>query len=224
MNKTQKHLIIMKQKGDYSNNVQIGNAGSANTFNINQNQFGEKDRYIQFEDNPALGVKVYESSKVTQVALPRILSASGLFIVGLLGSLTSIFPFFGFAASWLPFGFFAIVAVVLFDKQKYVRIFLLRLLLQRDSYRASEHYIGNGEILHKDSAGNCKVYGKSAKCIYPGCGGQVYLVNPPEREKDVLEPKCVGECSQGRKHHTYKLSQIGLVVLGCLTGERRKIT
>ena len=43
----------------------------------------------------------------------------------------------------------------------------------------------------------------NARCIYPGCDGQVYLVDAPDREKPIL--KYVGECSVGGKQHTYEV-------------------
>lgn len=79
------------------------------------------------------------------------------------------------------------------------------MFLYRGSSRADDSYIGKGRILHKDSDGNCKIYRKSVKCNYPGCNGQVYLIDAPDRHQDVLKPRCVGECADGGKHHTYKI-------------------
>lgn len=93
-----------------SNNLQIGKGGAGNTFNISQNQFGDgnKDKYVQFEDDRALGVETYQNSKLKEVALPALLSSGVLFTVGLLGNLTGIFSFFGFTGSYLPVVFLVI--------------------------------------------------------------------------------------------------------------------
>ncbi len=66
----------MKQKGDKSNNFQIGKAGTGNTFNVNQNSRYFRDEAVQLLKRNSSHQSEITNNAVTRRSLITLLSAT----------------------------------------------------------------------------------------------------------------------------------------------------
>lgn len=195
----------LRQEGDQSNNLQIGNAGHDNTFNINQAQGSHRDQPIKFRRDARLDGPVYENRELTKRSLftvaafllPLVVNA-----LSLIADLLSVGSYFGVRSSWLQLGLFTAPLVTGFVNFDYLRAFIRR------PKRVGEYkYLGMGRLLYREDKHTFRVVGFTAPCNVPGCGGLVRMESAPPREKH--NGALVGTCDRSRRGHTYEITEDG---------------
>jgi hypothetical protein len=193
----------MRQTGDHSNNLQIGDAGQGNTFNIKQNHGSFRDQPIQFGLDPNLRGPVYESGELKKrsiIALGMLLLPIAVTGLAFYADLLSVGIHFGIPKSLLQFGLFMTPAVTLLMNFHHVQAFR-----HRPRHAGEYRYMGAGRFLSKETEDSYRVVGFSARCGVPECGGQVFIENAPPREKHAHA--YIGACDLSPRGHTYELTR-----------------
>jgi len=187
----------MEQKGDKSNNFQIGKAGNRNTFNINQNSRSFRDEAVQLLKKNSSHQSEITDNAVTRRSLITILSAT-LPLVALLADVLGIFVALNIDTTWFILVYIILVIILGLSNQDHFRIFFKRRKIKR-----KDTYVGGGKIAHLNSNGTFVLYEKTARCLYPNCQGFIELVAPPQKEQGKLF--LAGKCTEGGISHSYKI-------------------
>jgi hypothetical protein len=193
----------MRQTGDHSNNLQIGDAGRGNTFNIKQNHGSFRDQPIQFTLDPHLSGPVYESGELKKrsvLTLGMVLLPIAVTGLAFYADLLSVGAHFGIPKPILQYGLLMTPAVMLLMNVHHVQAFL-----HRPRHAGEYRYMGAGRFLSKETDGSYHVVGFTARCGVPECGGQVFLENAPPREKHANA--YIGACELSPRGHTYEITR-----------------
>jgi hypothetical protein len=187
----------MKQKGDKSNNFQIGKAGTGNTFNVNQNSRYFRDEAVQLLKRNTSHQPEITNEAVTRRSLITLLSAT-LPLVALLADVLGIFVALNIDITWFIPVYVILVTILLLSNLDHVRIFFKRRKIKR-----KDTYIGGGKIAHLNSNGTFSLYERTARCLYPNCQGFIEVVAPPQKEQGKFF--LAGKCTECGTSHSYKI-------------------
>jgi hypothetical protein len=194
----------MRQQGDNSNNIQIGNAGSGNTISVVQNQ-SRADHALLVVDGSS--VREYEKEtlrKDRNIGWAKLAGCSLLGPMSLLSDAIGISSHFGFSFWWLLFPV-GLIAGMRFAEPHLRSWNILRKL----ATNKNEAYLaGTNEIVKESENGKIVTYHRSTACIYPNCTGTIILSAAPEREKARLGKDFVGVCSLAERDHSYRIDYI----------------
>lgn len=187
----------MKQKGDHSNNMQIGTAGVGNTFHVNQANGSFRDSFVTLRESANSRQKPINSKDVTNRSLITIFTAL-LPLIALLADLLGIFGSLKLNYTWFLPVYFVLVVILMLKNRDHILIFL-----RRGDIKRRDTYVGAGKVAHLNSNGSFSLYKRTAKCIYPECDGFIQICDPPPKEKQ----RCflVGRCSDCGIVHSYKI-------------------
>jgi hypothetical protein len=193
----------MKQQGDNSNNIQIGNAGSGNTISVVQNQSRTDQALLVIDES---SIQEYEKDalkKDRNVGWAKFVGGGLLGATGFLSDSIGISDHFGFSLWWLfPVGL--IVGLLLAMPHLRSGQILHRLPTNKNE----ANFAGNNEIVQESENGKIVTYHRSAACIYPNCTGTIKLSVAPEREKALLGRGYVGVCSLAGRDHSYRIDYV----------------
>jgi hypothetical protein len=187
----------MKQKGNHSNNMQIGAAGVGNTFNVNQSSGSFRDGFVSLSESPNSRQTPITKEAVTRRAWITILSAI-LPMVALFADLLGIFGTLKFDYTWFLPIYVVLVMVLALSNLDHIRIFF-----RRREIKKRDTYVGAGKIAHLNSSGTFTLYRRTARCIYPKCSGFIEITAPPQKE--VQRCFLVGKCTDCGIVHSYKV-------------------
>lgn len=187
----------MKQKGDNSNNLQIGSAGTGNTFSVNQtNRSLWGEAVLLLEDVGSRQAPITNKA-VTRRGLVTLLSVT-LPFVALLADVLGIFGAFHLNYNWFLPVYFGLGVILTLSNLDHVRIFW-----RRQEIKRKDTYVGDGKIAHLNSNGTFVLYKRTAQCRYPNCEGSIKVVTPPPKEKE----RCflAGKCTVCGTVHSYRI-------------------
>jgi hypothetical protein len=187
----------MKQKGDNSNNMQIGTAGVGNTFNVNQGNGSFRDGFVSLSESEDSRQPPITNRSVTRRSMMTILSAI-LPLIALFADLLGIFGTLKLDYSWFLLVYFALIVVLTSSNWDHISIFF-----RRRDIRRRDTYVGAGKIAHYNSNGTFTLFKRTARCIYPNCNGFIEVTDPPPKERQ----RCflVGKCTDCGVAHPYKV-------------------
>ncbi len=193
----------MHQRGNDSNNCQIGSVGSGNTINVVQNQHrADHTQLIRDEES----MREYDKETLKRdgnIGWAKLTGGVLLGTIGFLSDAIGVSSHFGFSLWWLfPVGIF----IGLFLAAPHLRSIRLLHYLRVNKNKAS--FVGNNEITEESDNGKVFVYHRSAACIYPNCTGTIVLSPAPEREIAGLGKNFVGICSLAGRDHSYQIDYI----------------
>ena len=194
----------MKQQGDGSNNVQIGNAGIGNTFKIGHNNptFAHTQMTVD-EDSIRRHKNKHIVQKEAQKGVAKILGFIILGILGYFSDTIGLANHFGFPAFWsIPAGLFigALVAAP--------QIFSISLMQRLMNSKGQPTFVGNCEIVDETEDGTIITFHRTARCIYPNRTGKVFLAPATNHIKQAYGRKFVGICSVADWEHFYFVDKI----------------
>ena len=193
----------MQQKGDSSNNFQIGNAGTENVFNVVQNQ--QQVDHVQLVVDEK-SERVYEKKtleKDRNIGWAKLAGGGLLGAIGLFSDSIGVSSYFGYSLLWMiPVGIFIGLVISIPHLRSW------RILHNVSSNKNEANFIGNNEIVQESENGKIIIYHRSAACIYPNCTGVIVLTSAPEREKAHLGRNFVGICSLAGRDHSYRIDFI----------------
>jgi|GEM_PF-1482762 len=191
----------MEQSGNYSNNLQIGHAGSRNAFNISQTVGAQSFIQLEVEQNSVLKVNKKNLQRDRLLFIFKLIGGSMVGAFAFIADAAGISQFLNIPIWWLlPVGMFI---GVFFSLQHYRSCRILS-RLPKDGKGAN--YIGDNLIAEEDIDSRIiSLYERSAPCIYPKCQGKIMLYDAPPREKISLGRDFVGICSICGKEHSYRL-------------------
>ena len=193
----------MKQQGDGSNNIQIGNAGSGNTISVAQNQ-SRPDHTLLVVDERSVREYDKETLRADRNTGWAKLAGGGLLgTMGFVSDSIGISSHFEVSLWWLfPIGLF----IGLLFTTPHLRS--AQILRRLPSSRNEANFAGNNEIVEESENGKIVTYRRSAACIYPNCTGTIVLSVAPEREKARLMRDFVGVCSLAGRDHSYRIDYV----------------
>lgn len=193
----------MKQQGDNSNNIQIGNAGSGNTFSLVQNQARVDHALLAVDES---SVREYDKEVLKRDRNTGWAKMAGGGLLGAMGFLSDaigVSSHFGFSLGWLfPIG----LLIGLLFATPHLRS--MQILRKLPANRNEANFAGNNEIVQESETGKIVTYHRSAACMYPNCTGTIVLAAAPEREKARLGKDFVGVCSLAGRDHSYRIDYI----------------
>lgn len=193
----------MRQQGDNSNKIQIGNAGSGNTISVVQNQSRADHALLVVDGSSAREYEKETLRKDRNIGWAKLAGCSLLGAMGFLSDAIGVSSHFGFPF-WLLFPV-GLVTGMLFATPHLRSWDILRKLRTNKN----EAYIaGTNEIVKESENGKILTYHRSAACIYPNCTGTIGLSAAPEREKALLGKDFVGVCSLAGRDHSYRIDYI----------------
>lgn len=193
----------MHQKGNNSNNIQIGNAGSGNVINVVQNQ--PRSDHTQLVLNEE-SVREYEKATLKNdrnIGLAKFSGSGLLGALGLLSDSIGVSSYFGFSLWWL-----FLVGIFIGSLLAIPHLRSLQILNGLPNKKNEANFIGNNELVQESDNGKIAVYHRSAACIYPNCTGTIVLSPAPEREQAALDKNFVGICSLAGRDHSYRIDYI----------------
>jgi hypothetical protein len=185
----------------YDNNVQIGSAGSGNTFNISQHHANEGKRHIKFELDSS-SVEHLPRSTIKKRALAFLASLS-ILVLGTVADVLGILSFLGLQVStWQVFWALIPIAVVGAALSNPLEVFAAI------NTRPNTANFANGRWIQQEENGDYVTYRKTAPCIYPRCSGTVFIQKAPPREQP--NHTLIGVCDVGAIRHTYTVDYNGV--------------
>lgn len=193
----------MHQKGNNSNNIQIGNAGSGNVINVVQNQPRSDHTQLVLDEK---SVREYEKATLKNDSNIGLAKFSGSGLLGALGFLSDsigVSSYFGFSLWWL-----FLVGIFIGSLLAIPHLRSLQILNGLPNKKNEANFIGNNELVQESDNGKITVYHRSATCIYPNCTGTIILSPAPEREQTALGKNFVGICSLAGRDHSYRIDYI----------------
>lgn len=193
----------MYQQGDHSNNLQIGNGGAGNTFNITQSK-SQLSHVLLTIDNES--VREYDKEvlvKDRNIGLAKLAAGGLLGALSFLSDSIGISSHFGFSLWWLfPLG--PLIGLLVAIPHSRSGQILFRLPKNRNE----SNFVGNNEIVQALDNRKIITYRRGAPCIYPNCSGMIVLSSAPAREKSLLGRDYVGICSLAGRDHSYRIDYI----------------
>lgn len=196
----------MKQKGDNANSVQIGNAGSHNTFNLSQNhqttipntQLVIDERTIQEFDAKVL--REDQTRGIVRFLVPVLPS-----LLAFMSDAIGVSDHFGFPLWWL----FPVGAVIGFLwAMPYFRSSEILSKSVQSAKQGNAAVLSNNEVVEQGENGKIYTYQLNAPCTYPNCTGTITLTTAPTREIARLGRAFVGTCNIAGHDHSYKIDHI----------------
>ncbi|MGL5924417.1 hypothetical protein [Chroococcidiopsis sp.] len=150
------------QRGNHSNNFQVGKAGSANTFNVKQNHSSPDSTELQ-EVNGSQAAPISHQSVRNRTG---ILFALILPFVGLLADVLGIFGSLHLMKDpklWL----FYTSLVIAYYITNLDRFRIARTAIRHQDFKKGDAYVGAGKVARLNRNNTYTLYERSAKCTYP---------------------------------------------------------
>jgi hypothetical protein len=193
----------MKQQGNNSNNIQIGNAGSGNTISLVQHQSRADHTLLVVDESSVREFEKETLRKDRNLGRAKFVGGGLLGAMGFLSDSIGVSTHFGFSLWWLfPVGLF----IGLLSATPQLRSW--QILRRLPTNRNEANFAGNNEIVEEAENGKIITYHRSAACIYPNCTGTIVLSTAPEREKPILGRDFVGVCSLAGRDHSYRIDYV----------------
>ncbi len=192
-----------KEKGNKNNNVQIGNAGSDNTFQISQTQNNSEP--VQLEVDQA-NVRSFAKDEVHKKAIQSLSVSFLIFLTSIVSIASDCFGLaekIGVSAIWLLVIAVPSIFATLWKSRQEIHLYL-----KRPKNPKHVSYAGDGELIEDDCKGNYLTYTRIGKCDYPNCSGHIILTDVALRERERTGKPWVGVCSVAGRDHSYKIDYI----------------
>jgi hypothetical protein len=197
----------MNQMGDGSSFVQIGDAGSNNTYNLAQHTAaGSAPSYVQLEVDRD-SIQQYPKAQVEKQALRGAISAAPTIVIPLVAGIADwlgILSYLGVPQSYTiligfgaGFGLTGLSFIVEPSNLTSLRYWIWSTFTRQNEAK----HIGLNAFLERDNNGNYLIYRRTACCIYPKCNGKIIIEKLPPREQYCNG--LAGLCSVAGKAHSY---------------------
>ena len=191
----------MDQRGDSSNNTQIGFIGDKASVTVNQYAEKREPEYTKLEPDYSTElfvskIQLRQSARQFQM---KIVGGGLLSLLAVSANMFGLSTNLGFPVSWIiPIPLFA-GAVLAWSHAPDWRRFKNK---PADRHKAT--FVGEDEIM-EDAGEIWRFYKLRASCIYPHCAGEIFLVPTPPKEQERLQRSCVGICTSCGRDHSYRV-------------------
>ena len=196
----------MNQKGDGSNNTQIGSIGGEASVTINQHSEKREPEYTKLEPDYSteLFVDKIQLRQSAQQFHMKIVGGGLLSLLAVSADMLGLSTNLGFPVSWIiPIPLFA-GALLAWSHAPDWRRFKNK---PADRYQAT--FVGEDEVM-EDAGDMWHFYKLSAACIYPHCKGKIILTAAPSKERALKTRSYVGICSACGRDHSYRIDSNGV--------------
>lgn len=191
----------MRQKGNNSNNTQIGYVGDHASVVVNNNNNFQNDVLLEFDETTARRV-----SKVAVKTEAKLFCAKTLggVIIGCVPIIADIVGIsIGFGISPLISFIICLIGGVFLAMKHHDSFWIYK---NRPKHSNVSNFIGKNRIIQEDeNRMYWLIYSRSADCIYSHCDGKIIVDWAPEREKKMRDRPYVGICSKCGREHSYRL-------------------
>ena len=189
----------MKQRGDNSNNIQIGRVSDSASVSISQS-------FAAFQPVPltATSETLLSKAVLRRQARTYSLGTAGAVILSVLSALSDVFGVSqgaGVSLVWLmvpvAIAWMFLAAPHFTAWQRYRK---------RPREAGAANFVREDEVIKDAGDGKSwSLYRLSGACSYPHCDGEIVLTRAPARERQIRFRTYVGICSKCGEEHSYRL-------------------